>query len=545
MNSCDSVVSVQIKPPFHEAFRKIQEEAETVLYLPGREKASQLADRFFNYLQANLASFDGADPDLSALIDRLEPFKSEQLRIEPLLKKIIQDLRAQNQRLVDISRKKIVPFSSSLAAFPLPLVDTTRECAELTSQFLRKEKEDFSLPEMFGMCCLLVAQNMKPKATLLFQFHVIRHFVKDPQEFTQQVLGYEGEARWILHPTAIQNNISILKDLLKDSIDQSCNLDLLSKISPDLFEWLQSGGPGEKERFQGHEQIAYGDYTKAFEYYRQAADLGNSQALVAMGNLYSSGKGLPAQDYAKAFDCYKQAADLGNSKALIKIGNCYRTGKGVPSQDHAKAFEYYKQAADLGNSEALVEIGDCYWFSKSVPAQDYAKAFEHYKQAADLGNIIALIKIGTSYWTGKGVPAQDYAKAFEYYKQAADLGNSQALAEMGDCYWSGKGVPVQDYAKAFEYYKQAADLGNSRALVEMGACYWSGKGVPHNDKEAFECWLKAKKLNHDRGALNVAQCLTLGRGTPRNLEEAKAILLDLISRNVPDANAFYIANFSN
>ena len=113
--------SIQIKPLFHEVFSKTQEEAEAVLCLPGREKASRLADQFFTYLQENLELFNGTDPDLNTLIERLEPYKSDQLRIEPLLQKIIKDLRLQNRRLMEVSSKKgpsVLLFSCRLSITP-------------------------------------------------------------------------------------------------------------------------------------------------------------------------------------------------------------------------------------------------------------------------------------------------------------------------------------------------------------------------------------------------------------------------------------------
>jgi TPR repeat protein len=390
-----------LKPLFYEVFSKTQEEADTVLHLPGREKASRLADEFFTYLQENLELFNGADPDLNTLIERLEPYKSNQLKIEPLLQKIIRDLRVQNRRLMDVSSKKVVPFSSSLAAFPLPIVDTTKECAELTSQFLRKQKDNFSLSETLEMCCLLVSQNMQTQATFLFNFHTLRHFIKNSQEFTDHLLGYAQEAQWTLHPDAVRINISILRNHFKASIIESAYRDLLSRIPPDLFNWIQNGGPGEKELFQGYEHLAKQDYAKAFECYKQAADLGNSQALVEMGTCYWNGKGVPAKDYAKAFECYKQAADLGNSQALVKMGTCYRTGNGVPAKDYAKAFECYKQAADLGNSQALVEMGTCYWNGKGVPKSDQ-RAFEYWLKAKKLDHNYGALNVAKCLTWGRG-----------------------------------------------------------------------------------------------------------------------------------------------
>lgn len=50
---------------------------------------------------------------------------------------------------------------------------------------------------------------------------------------------------------------------------------------------------------------------KAADYYRKAAEFGNSDALVNLGNLYHDGLGF-GKDYSKAADYYRKAAELGN-----------------------------------------------------------------------------------------------------------------------------------------------------------------------------------------------------------------------------------------
>ena len=66
-----------------------------------------------------------------------------------------------------------------------------------------------------------------------------------------------------------------------------------------------------------------------------------------------------AGDYAKALDCYQRAAELGDSEAIKEIGNMYAYGIGVDVDDD-KAFEYYQRAADLGNFNAINNLGNCY-----------------------------------------------------------------------------------------------------------------------------------------------------------------------------------------
>ncbi|MPM41051.1 hypothetical protein SDC9_87700 [bioreactor metagenome] len=48
-------------------------------------------------------------------------------------------------------------------------------------------------------------------------------------------------------------------------------------------------------------------------------------------------------DYVKAFDIYKELAELGNINAQIKVANMYKDGLGV-NQDYYKSIEWYSKA---------------------------------------------------------------------------------------------------------------------------------------------------------------------------------------------------------
>ncbi|MBC2775992.1 sel1 repeat family protein, partial [Rhizobium sp. AQ_MP] len=55
-----------------------------------------------------------------------------------------------------------------------------------------------------------------------------------------------------------------------------------------------------------------------------AAD-GNSWALATLGDIYSRGGPVPI-DGPKAIDYYTRAAELGNTGALVRLGEIYRDG---------------------------------------------------------------------------------------------------------------------------------------------------------------------------------------------------------------------------
>ncbi|WP_367109995.1 tetratricopeptide repeat protein [uncultured Psychrobacter sp.] len=89
--------------------------------------------------------------------------------------------------------------------------------------------------------------------------------------------------------------------------------------------------------------------------YLLAADNGSFNAQNNIGTMYYVGRGV-TQSYTKAFEWYKKAAEQDVGLAQFNLGDLYEQGQGVP-QDYEKAFEWYKKAADQGNQEASNRIG--------------------------------------------------------------------------------------------------------------------------------------------------------------------------------------------
>lgn len=147
-----------------------------------------------------------------------------------------------------------------------------------------------------------------------------------------------------------------------------------------------------------------------------------NNALYSLGCIYNHGEGVK-QDYSKAFEWYKKAANSGYPFAMYDIGKMYRYGNGV-EQDYSKALKWYKKAANAGNATAMNNIGYMYDFGEGVE-QDYTKAFEWYNKAADAGDSTAMSNIGYMYEKGKGLE-QNYAKALEWYTKSYNSGCKDA-----------------------------------------------------------------------------------------------------------------------
>ena len=72
--------------------------------------------------------------------------------------------------------------------------------------------------------------------------------------------------------------------------------------------------------------------------------------------MYDSGRGT-AQDYGKALQWYRAAAEDGNSNAMFAIGNLYANGFGVGKDLH-EATRWYCKAAVLGHPQATTMVGE-------------------------------------------------------------------------------------------------------------------------------------------------------------------------------------------
>lgn len=252
---------------------------------------------------------------------------------------------------------------------------------------------------------------------------------------------------------------------------------------------LENNGNGSNERIlegetlvdadmlfeQGCEAYKYSKkdktaYSKAFQLFKKAADLGNVEALNSLGNMY-----FRAKDYKKAFELYEQAAEQGYGWAIYNLGNMYSNGMGMRA-DYLKAVELYEKAADLGVSNALNNLGIMYAQGQGV-AKNIQKAIELYEKAAEQGCGLAMYNLGYLYFIGEGVKT-DYEKAVEFYEKAIECGLDERKTEvekikykLGEMYFYGRDVN-KDYNKALRWY---SSMTASYKLIDieykLGKCY--------------------------------------------------------------------------
>ncbi|MGC1424346.1 MAG: tetratricopeptide repeat protein [Terracidiphilus sp.] len=99
--------------------------------------------------------------------------------------------------------------------------------------------------------------------------------------------------------------------------------------------------------------------------YQKASD-GDANAQLELGTRYLLGRGVAIEDAVQARNWFTKAADHGNATAQFWLGEMYSTGWGIP-EDKARAAIWYRKAADQGQATAQYDLGIMYETGRGAP----------------------------------------------------------------------------------------------------------------------------------------------------------------------------------
>ena len=254
----------------------------------------------------------------------------------------------------------------------------------------------------------------------------------------------------------------------------------------------------------------------ALYWYRRAARHGHAGALIRLGDIYRSGRGLP-KDAVHAVRLFRSAAMRGSRRGQFAMGVCCERGEGLP-MDGAEAVEWYGQAAQNGYAPAQNNLGGCYEYGIGVE-EDILSAVDWYTKASAEGEPNATCRLGLCYESGRGV-VQSPEKAFRLYENAAKHGHPVALYRLALYYDRGFTVPTR-VAYAAHLYERSAKHGLGDAAYAMALCCEEGRGVSKSPGACLD-WLK---IAAERGSVQGAYALGVlyyeGRAAVQNLKAAE------------------------
>lgn len=202
--------------------------------------------------------------------------------------------------------------------------------------------------------------------------------------------------------------------------------------------------------------------TAAFGQARELAELaaqnGNARAAVLLGYLLERGLG-GRESQAQAARWYRAAGELGDADALFALGVMAREGRGGLSP--ASAEDYLRRAADAGRLEARHELALTF-LNPAYGLENRTRGRTLLEQAAAEGVAAAQRDLGRLL-----IEEDDVEDALSWLRLAADAGDAEAQFTLGYLYAEGQVIEPDD-ARAREYLHEAAEAGHPAASADYG-----------------------------------------------------------------------------
>lgn len=288
------------------------------------------------------------------------------------------------------------------------------------------------------------------------------------------------------------------------------------------------------------------DLKQAIQWYEQAAQYGNLDAMNGLIYLYENEKDV--QNEAKVIKWLERASEHNDIFAMYDLAEKYKNGEGV-QQDYQKAISLYAEAARLdkggtfhgnfselkelcddgylaseeyltilldcaerGNSSAMETLGSIYANGDIVQRND-DKALKWWSEAA-YRNPFALINFDGFY-------SNDPNKIIPYMEKAAAGGHTYIMMELGKLY--EKKPNLGGRSLAFKWYREAAYWGDKDGMVGLARLYARGDGVKRDYQKAFHWYLRASRDEYfeAQAMRELSEFYAKGLGVPVNSELAK------------------------
>lgn len=211
------------------------------------------------------------------------------------------------------------------------------------------------------------------------------------------------------------------------------------------------------------------DTKEAFKLYQAAAKAGHAQAAYRTAVCCEMGPeegGGTSRDYSKAVQWYRRAAALGDAAAMYKLGAILLKSLLGQPKNIAEAVTWLKRGAeraDVDHPHALHELAGLYESANNNPEvrnkviADDAYARELFQQAAGLGYKFSQFRLGQAYEYGALGLTIDNRTSISWYTKAAAQGEHQAELALSGWYLTGaEGVLEHSETEAYLWARKAA-----------------------------------------------------------------------------------------
>ena len=174
------------------------------------------------------------------------------------------------------------------------------------------------------------------------------------------------------------------------------------------------------------QQKKNGNVDEAKLYFEKAGDNGYAEGYIELAKLAIPEGGEPYYNFSKLdvtllplgyhkaeFKYYKKAAELGNTRAMVYVGIAYKQGYPV-NRNCDMAFNCFAKATELGDEYlAPYYLAECYENGSGVETDENA-AVMYYTMSAECGNIPSMLALSRIYKEGLGSIEKDEQKSAKY-----------------------------------------------------------------------------------------------------------------------------------
>ncbi len=237
-----------------------------------------------------------------------------------------------------------------------------------------------------------------------------------------------------------------------------------------------------------------------------------------LGQLYSD-ESTDVYSLEKALDWYLEAVDLGDTNALFDLGRLYEIKS--PFYSLEKAFHYYSKSMEIGNMAAELKVAEAYYYGRGV-VQNTKKGCDLAQEAVSYSISDANPLLASCFLYGQG-REKSFDKAVAVLHDGDDNSNSESSFMLAELYSSGKEVDP-DLNFACKYYYRSVISAGTLDEVQRGAnLFLPGKMCYALDEQTYVVLSIYQKryntIRYQKDLLSISAALK-----SHELTEAKDIL---------------------
>ncbi|XP_041352762.1 protein sel-1 homolog 2-like isoform X2 [Gigantopelta aegis] len=482
-----------------------------------------------------------------------------------------------DQKTKENQNKESIDFQNEELGLPRDNLKTQDKIDgdDLTKQFNRERKILESLKEPFDRSLLDMkavetifkeVDNTKKITIILYkpdEFGFVRSTTYVQTMMADNKVHTESETKVVKHIPELVTH----KDVLEKELAKMKDKPVSPEPPPVAESELTPQQKQAQELFSKGEALINStfvqDYSQAYLYFQQAADLNHTRALEYVSFGYLFGDYLP-QNITKAKEIFEDLSLRGHPRGQLGLGFLYGAGF-IFNSSQARSLVYLTFSALGGEPLAQMALGYRYWSGVGVEMK-CETALTHYKKVAakvadavsisggptvqrirlqeeaesqsgnsplldddllqyyhflaDKGDVQAQVVLGQLYYQGgRGVPV-NHEQAHHYFLIAAESGNANALAYLGKMHSEGSPVVKQSNHTAMSYFKFAADKGNPIGQSGLGLMFLHGHGVEKDPTKAFRYFTLAADQGWVDGQLQLGILYFSGIGVRRDYKMA-------------------------